>query len=150
MDENKQRLLIVDDSRVIRVTARKILRDHFETIEAVDGENAWEYYPHNGYYFLDHLYRTLSEHKLVKATTFSEIKTKKIKTHELEKLCAGSWVYGSFSTWIGEKDKNRAWDMLVEAKKVYEEKRDYIEKTHGEAIKLYDRPGTKSSTEKKQ
>lgn len=39
---NKQRLLIVDDSKVIRVTARKILRDHFETVEAVDGENAWE------------------------------------------------------------------------------------------------------------
>jgi diguanylate cyclase (GGDEF)-like protein len=38
----KQRLLIVDDSKVIRVTARKILQDHFETIEAVDGENAWE------------------------------------------------------------------------------------------------------------
>jgi diguanylate cyclase (GGDEF)-like protein len=39
---HKQRLLIVDDSKVIRVTARKILRDHFETVEAVDGENAWE------------------------------------------------------------------------------------------------------------
>ncbi len=39
----KQRLLIVDDSKVIRVTARKILQDHFETVEAVDGENAWEY-----------------------------------------------------------------------------------------------------------
>ena len=39
---DKQRLLIVDDSRVIRVTARKILRDHFETVEAVDGEDAWE------------------------------------------------------------------------------------------------------------
>ncbi|MDH3888282.1 MAG: diguanylate cyclase [Gammaproteobacteria bacterium] len=39
----KQRLLIVDDSKVIRVTARKILQDHFETVEAVDGENAWEF-----------------------------------------------------------------------------------------------------------
>jgi len=39
---NKQRLLIVDDSKVIRVTARKILQDHFQTVEAVDGENAWE------------------------------------------------------------------------------------------------------------
>ena len=38
----RQRLLIVDDSRVIRVTARKILQGHFETVEAVDGENAWE------------------------------------------------------------------------------------------------------------
>jgi two-component system cell cycle response regulator len=40
--KEKQRLLIVDDSKVIRVTARKILCDHFETIEAVDGENAWQ------------------------------------------------------------------------------------------------------------
>jgi diguanylate cyclase (GGDEF)-like protein len=38
----KQRLLIVDDSKVIRVTARKILQDYFKTVEAVDGENAWE------------------------------------------------------------------------------------------------------------
>lgn len=38
----KQRLLIIDDSKVIRVTARKILQDHFKTVEAVDGENAWE------------------------------------------------------------------------------------------------------------
>jgi two-component system cell cycle response regulator len=38
----QQRLLIVDDSKVVRVTARKILRDHFETVEAVDGENAWD------------------------------------------------------------------------------------------------------------
>jgi diguanylate cyclase (GGDEF)-like protein len=39
---NKQRLLIVDDSKVIRVTARKILQKHFETVEAVDGNNAWD------------------------------------------------------------------------------------------------------------
>jgi alpha-amylase/alpha-mannosidase (GH57 family) len=29
---------------------------------------------------------------------------------------AGSWVYGTFSTWIGDPDKNRAWDLLVRAK----------------------------------
>ena len=85
----------------------------------LDGENAWEYYPHNGYYFLDHLYKTLSDHTLIRATTFSEL-TDKTKTHELERLCAGSWVYGSFSTWIGETDKNRAWDRLIEAKQAYD------------------------------
>ena len=85
----------------------------------LDGENAWEYYPHNGYYFLDHLYKTLSNHQLVQATTFSQL-TDNTKTHELETLCAGSWVYGSFSTWIGEPDKNRAWDRLVEAKQAYD------------------------------
>ena len=88
----------------------------------LDGENAWEYYPHNGYYFLDHLYQTLSDHQLVRATTFSELSVlhDEIKTHELENLCAGSWVYGSFSTWIGEPDKNRAWDRLIEAKHAYD------------------------------
>ncbi len=85
----------------------------------LDGENAWEYYPHNGYYFLNHLYQTLSSHHLVRATTFSEL-ADTAKTHELEKLCAGSWVYGSFSTWIGETDKNRAWDRLIEAKRAYD------------------------------
>lgn len=85
----------------------------------LDGENAWEYYPHNGFYFLDHIYKTLSEHKLVRTTTFAGLK--KTKKYKLEKLCAGSWVYGSFSTWIGEPDKNRAWDRLVEAKVAYDD-----------------------------
>ncbi len=86
----------------------------------LDGENAWEYYPHNGYYFLDHLYKTLANHKLIRATTFSAL-TDDTKTHELERLCAGSWVYGSFSTWVGEPDKNRAWDLLIKAKHAYDE-----------------------------
>jgi general secretion pathway protein D len=37
-----------------------------------------------------------------------------------------------------------------EAKKVYQEKRDYIEKLQEDGIKMYDRPGSKSSNEKKQ
>jgi len=40
--------------------------------------------------------------------------------HDLEELCAGSWVYGSFSTWIGNADKNRAWDLLSEAKMAFD------------------------------
>jgi alpha-amylase/alpha-mannosidase (GH57 family) len=31
-------------------------------------------------------------------------------------MVAGSWVYGTFSTWIGSKDKNTGWDMLCQAK----------------------------------
>jgi alpha-amylase/alpha-mannosidase (GH57 family) len=85
----------------------------------LDGENAWEHYPHNGFYFLQHLYQNLVEHPLITTTTFSEL-TENTKTHELETLCAGSWVYGSFSTWIGEPDKNRAWDRLIEAKQAYD------------------------------
>jgi alpha-amylase/alpha-mannosidase (GH57 family) len=29
-------------------------------------------------------------------------------------------VYGTFSTWIGDRDKNRAWDLLSAAKHSYE------------------------------
>jgi alpha-amylase/alpha-mannosidase (GH57 family) len=32
-------------------------------------------------------------------------------------VIAGSWVYGTLGTWIGERDKNAAWDLLVEAKR---------------------------------
>ena len=38
----KPRVLVVDDSRVIRIAARKILKEEFEPLEAGDGEEAWE------------------------------------------------------------------------------------------------------------
>jgi len=86
----------------------------------LDGENAWEYYPQNGYYFISTLYAQLVNNPAIKLTTYSEY----LKTHQakqkLTEIVSGSWVFGTFSTWIGEKDKNRAWDMLVEAKKVYD------------------------------
>ena len=39
---------------------------------------------------------------------------------DLPVLTAGSWVYGTFSTWIGDRDKNRAWDLLAAAKQSYD------------------------------
>jgi alpha-amylase/alpha-mannosidase (GH57 family) len=33
---------------------------------------------------------------------------------------AGSWVYGDFTTWIGDPAKNRAWDLLCAAKAAYD------------------------------
>ncbi len=82
----------------------------------LDGENAWEYYPENGYYFLKALYARLAEHPDFNLTTFSDVLSRKPETVELPGLVAGSWVYGTFSTWIGEPAKNRGWDMLIEAK----------------------------------
>ncbi|MFW2440370.1 MAG: glycoside hydrolase [Arenicellales bacterium] len=86
----------------------------------LDGENAWEHYPDNGYHFISTLYEKLSEHKGLKMTTYSEYLESGHARQPLPEIIAGSWVYGTFSTWIGEKDKNRAWDMLVEAKNVYD------------------------------
>ena len=39
---NKPIILVVDDSRLMRVAARKILKTDFEVLEAEDGEVAWE------------------------------------------------------------------------------------------------------------
>ncbi len=86
----------------------------------LDGENAWEYYPQNGYYFLSALYEKLSQHKGIRLTTYSEYLASHKTRKPINEIVAGSWVFGTFSTWIGDKDKNRAWDMLVDVKKVYD------------------------------
>jgi alpha-amylase/alpha-mannosidase (GH57 family) len=84
----------------------------------MDGENAWEAYPNNAYYFLSALYKQLSDHPKLELTTFSKCLNTGVA--ELPHLVAGSWVYGTFSTWIGDKAKNRGWEMLIEAKHVFD------------------------------
>lgn len=86
----------------------------------MDGENAWEHYPHNGYYFLDALYERLANHPDLELTTFSAYLDQHPDTRFLRRMVAGSWVYGTFSTWIGDTDKNRAWDLLGAAKRVFD------------------------------
>ncbi|MGZ4958342.1 MAG: glycoside hydrolase [Methylomonas sp.] len=86
----------------------------------MDGENAWEYFPDNGYHFLSTLYKRLSEHPRIELTTFSECLDNGVETKILPRLVAGSWVYGTFSTWIGDADKNCGWDMLGDVKRVFD------------------------------
>jgi alpha-amylase/alpha-mannosidase (GH57 family) len=87
----------------------------------LDGENAWESYPENGYHFLSALYKRLAEHPRLELTTFADCIDAGLTPIELPELVAGSWVYGTFSTWIGDKDKNRGWDLLIEAKRAFDE-----------------------------
>ncbi len=84
----------------------------------LDGENAWEHFPYNGYYFFDDLYGLLAEHPDIRTTTYAELLARDAPPPAvvLPKLTAGSWVYGSMSTWIGDEAKNRGWDLLCEAK----------------------------------
>lgn len=86
----------------------------------MDGENAWEYFPDNGYHFLRALYSRLSDHPRIKLTTFSECLDNVETINVLPRLVAGSWVYGTFSTWIGDVDKNCGWDMLGDVKVVFD------------------------------
>ncbi len=86
----------------------------------LDGENAWEHYEDNAFEFLNALYDRLSEQPGMRLTTFSDHLSSKPQMPALEGVVAGSWVYGSFDTWIGDPDKNRGWDLLVEAKRAYD------------------------------
>ncbi|MEE9494498.1 MAG: glycoside hydrolase family 57 protein [Gammaproteobacteria bacterium] len=86
----------------------------------LDGENAWEHYPENGYYFLNTLYEKLAAHPYLKLSTFSECLDAGVEPKSLPGMVSGSWVYGTFSTWIGDRDKNRGWEMLVDAKLAFD------------------------------
>lgn len=90
----------------------------------LDGENAWESYPYNGYYFLNDLYELLSNHPHIQTITYQDyIENHNFSRTEIKALpavAAGSWVYGTFSTWIGDHDKNLAWDLLCAAKQSYD------------------------------
>lgn len=105
----------------------------------LDGENAWEYYPYNAYYFLSELYEALARHPFIEMSTFSNVAGHcadladqeellevesfhgaNIVAEHLPTVVAGSWVYGNFTTWIGDPAKNRAWDLLVEAKRNFD------------------------------
>lgn len=88
----------------------------------LDGENAWEHYPYNGFYFFKELYGRLEAHADIQPTTFSaHLAAHPLATRRLEGLAAGSWVHGNFLKWIGSPDKNRAWELLCGAKQAYDQ-----------------------------
>jgi alpha-amylase/alpha-mannosidase (GH57 family) len=94
------------------------LRDN-ETLIPVflDGENAWEYFPYNAWYFFEDLYSALETNPAIRTVTLAQATDEhRARRRRLPALTAGSWVYGTLSTWIGHADKNRAWDLLCEAK----------------------------------
>lgn len=92
---------------------------------ALDGENAWEHYPFNGFYFLDAMYAGLAQSTRVRLATLAQVlddtAREGVAPHRLAHVRAGSWVHGTLSTWMGDPDKNAAWDLLCEAKLAYDQ-----------------------------
>jgi alpha-amylase/alpha-mannosidase (GH57 family) len=88
---------------------------------ALDGENAWEHYPDNGWEFLSGLYAALAGHPSLDLTTFSRcLADPRLPVSVLGRLLAGSWAGGDLSHWIGNEAANRAWDRLVDAKLLFD------------------------------
>ncbi len=82
---------------------------------ALDGENAWEYYPDGGYPFLDALYNAIESSDFINPVTMSGYLDRFGPGEPLEVLASGSWIDGNFDTWIGDPVKNQAWDYLAAA-----------------------------------
>ncbi|NEO48831.1 MAG: glycoside hydrolase [Moorea sp. SIO4A3] len=85
---------------------------------ALDGENCWENYSEDGLPFLQCLYQSLSDHPHIKLVTVSEFiePFSPTETIPISQLHSGSWIDGSFTTWIGDPVKNQAWDLLSAAR----------------------------------
>jgi alpha-amylase/alpha-mannosidase (GH57 family) len=82
----------------------------------VDGENAWEFYENNGFDFFNTLYSRLEITEWCKSTTMDEM-AKGNNPIELETLHPGSWIHGTFDTWSGHPQKNRAWELIFQTRR---------------------------------
>jgi len=102
---------------------------------ALDGENCWEFYEKDGLPFLEALYSRLSDRDDLKLVTVSEFLDQHPPTATLPAadLHSGSWVDGSFTTWIGDPAKNRAWDLLYDARQTLAQHPEATEATNPEA-----------------
>ncbi len=93
----------------------------------LDGENAWEFYPQNAAPFFNALYRKLENCDWIKTVTFAEsLSHPELGYRPLAAIRAGSWIYGDFTTWMGHKEKNRAWELLARSWQAVAAKKDQI------------------------
>ncbi len=81
----------------------------------LDGENAWEYYPDNGYHFLKGLYEALSASHEIHSATSGEILAN-YEARQLQHIHPGSWINSNFGIWIGHPEENRAWELIAKAR----------------------------------
>jgi alpha-amylase/alpha-mannosidase (GH57 family) len=89
----------------------------------LDGENAWEWYDANGRPFLRELYRRIAESPDFEAVSVSEALAR-VDAHPLGGIFPGSWINANFDIWIGAEEDNQAWDLLLDARRAYDEARE--------------------------
>jgi len=120
-----QRMPSADAARDLVNRLRRI-RDQqenqdFLAVVALDGENAWEFYPRDGHDFLNALYAELEATPDLITTTVGDFLAEHPPEQQLHRLHTGSWIGASLDTWIGDPDHNTAWDLLAETRTWLEE-----------------------------
>src|SRR5207244_1142645 len=76
----------------------------FRAVIALDGENAWEFYPRDGHDVLNALYTELESSADVVTTTVSDFLAEHPPLQQLHHLHTGSWIGASLDTWIGDPE----------------------------------------------
>ncbi len=106
----------------IRENTRPMLERGADVLVPIilDGENAWEYYDHNGRPFLRELYRRISESPDLKALTVSEA-LQLDSPRTIDHIHPGSWIDANFDIWIGAEEDNMAWEYLLHARRKFDE-----------------------------
>lgn len=96
----------------------------------LDGENAWEFFPNNGFDFFRELYTLFEKTSWIETLTMDEIKDDQaITTQTLSTLASGSWIDGNFDIWIGSEQKNKAWELLSITKNEFDAHKERLD-TH--------------------
>ena len=86
----------------------------------LDGENAWEYYPENGREFLRRFYARIEHDPDIQALTASEAMAAVPDAPQMNEIFPASWINANFDVWIGDAEDVRAWELLRDAREVYE------------------------------
>ena len=115
-----QRMSSIDAARSLVGRARRVGeqqgdRDSLVVI-ALDGENAWEFYPRDGHDFLNALYTELESSPDIVTTTVADFLAEHPPEQQLHHLHTGSWIGASLDTWIGDPEHNVAWDLLADTR----------------------------------
>ncbi len=115
-----QRTSSIDAARDLVARLRRVREQQnnqdFLVVIALDGENAWEFYPRDGHDFLNALYTELEAAPDIITTTVSDFIHEHPATRELHRLHTGSWIGASLDTWVGDSEHNTAWDLLAETR----------------------------------
>jgi alpha-amylase/alpha-mannosidase (GH57 family) len=82
----------------------------------LDGENCWEAYADDGRPFLLALYERLATEPGIETVTVSEALLQTPPRERLARVPVGSWIREDLGIWIGELEKNRAWEELARAR----------------------------------
>ena len=90
----------------------------------LDGENAWEFFQNNAYDFFDALYGSLQKTTWCQTLSMDEVKN--LPAKDLTSLAPGSWIHGSFNTWVGHSEKTKAWDLIFLTKRDYEHHKENV------------------------